>query len=78
VDYGAVTQRFNIGGLTPEIAAKISVRGSENVNRITLYDDGCRPQDSEKNMRAYLKRMKLFYDLVEIENLGSLRTASVH
>jgi hypothetical protein len=77
VDYEACSPRFTVRGLTPEIASKISVRGSADVRWITLYDDGCRPQDSDKNRRAHLQRLKLFYDLVEIQNFGSVR-ASVH
>ena len=75
VDYAACTQRFRVKGLTPEIAAKVSVRGSPAASWITLYHDGCRPQDSERNRRAYLKRLKLFYDSVEIENVGKAREA---
>jgi len=78
VDYEACSPRFTVRGLTPEIASKISVRGSADVRWITLYDDGCRPQDNDKNRRAHFQRLKLFYDLVEIRNCGSLRTASVH
>lgn len=74
VDYGTSTQRFRVRGLTPEIAAKISVKGDPDVSWITLYDDGCRPQDSDKNRRALLRRLKMFFDLVEIENVGSERS----
>ena len=76
VNYGACSQRFRVRGLTPEIAARISVLSSPDTSWITLYDDGCRPQDSSKNLTQYLKRLKLFYDLVEIENVGSARGSS--
>src|ERR1700686_1260108 len=71
VDYEACSQRFLVRGLTPEIAAKISGRGLPDAGWITLYHDGCRPQDSSKNLSQYLKRLKRFYDLVEIKNVGS-------
>lgn len=73
-DYATSTQRFRVRGLTPEIAAKISVKGDPDISWITLYHDGCRPQDSDKNRRALLKRLKMFFDLVEIENVGSERS----
>jgi hypothetical protein len=69
-DYDRTGPRFKIRGLTPEIAAKISVRGSPRTEWITLYLDDCRPQDGAKELRDYLKRLKLLYDLVEIENCG--------
>ena len=78
VDYEACSLRFKIRGLTPEIAAKISVRSSPDTRWISLYDDGCRPQDCEKHRRAYLKRLKMFYDMVEIENIGPVRGPTVH
>ena len=71
VNYAACSQRFRVRGLAPEIAARVSVSGSPDTNWITLYDDGCRPQDNSKHLSEYLKRLKLFYDLVEIENMGS-------
>jgi hypothetical protein len=71
VDYATCTQRFRVRGLTPEIAAKISVKGDPDTGWIVLYHDGCRPQDSDKHRRALLKRLKLFFDSVEVENLGA-------
>ncbi len=73
VQYSRISQRLRVRGLTPEVASKISVLGSPGNRLITLYDDGCRPWDSPKDRRAYLKRLKRFYDLVEIENLVSMR-----
>ena len=73
VHYSDVSQRLRVRGLTPDVASKISVRGSPGTAWITLYDDSCRPWDSWKNRRAYLKRLKRFYDLVEIGNLVSVR-----
>ena len=70
VDYGRCTQRFRVKGLTPEIAARISARGKGEVAWICLYHDGCRPQDGAKERRDYENRLKLFFDLVEIENVG--------
>lgn len=74
-DYATSTQRFRVRGLTPEIAARISVKGDPDVSWIALYNDGCRPQDSNKNRCALLKRLKMFFDLVEIENIGAARSS---
>lgn len=74
VDYATSTQRFRVRGLTPEIAARISVKGDPGISWITLYHDGCRPQDSNKNRCALFKRLKMFFDLVEIENIGAARS----
>jgi hypothetical protein len=76
VDYATSTQRFRVRGLTPEIAAKISVKGDPDTGWIVLYHDGCRPQDSDKHRRALLRRVKLFFDLVEVENLGTTRAVA--
>lgn len=44
-------------GLGPKVAAKISYRGDESLDRIYLYNDGCIPTDGAANMKAYLERL---------------------
>jgi hypothetical protein len=41
-------------GLTPKKAAQISYRGSADLDTIYLYNDGCNPDESAANMKAYL------------------------
>src|SRR5687767_9310467 len=45
--------------LTPRVAAKLSSRGSANLDRIFLYHDGCIPTDSPAKMRLYLNRIAI-------------------
>jgi hypothetical protein len=50
-------------GLTPQVATKLSARGSDDVTQICLYNDGCVPTSSDANMRAYLARLALLATL---------------
>jgi hypothetical protein len=49
--------------ITPKKAAKISYKGSEELGRIYLYNDGCIPIRSKKNMDAYLERLAVLMSL---------------
>ena|SRR5437762_791773 len=55
--------RQSLPGLTPRVAAALSDRGSDNVDDIYLYNDGCVPTRSAAHMRAYLKRLALLAKL---------------
>jgi hypothetical protein len=44
-------------GLTPAKAAKISYKGSKDIDTVVLYNDGCIPTSSAKDMKAYLERL---------------------
>jgi hypothetical protein len=50
-------------GLTKLRASKISYEGDENTDRIVLYNDGCVPTHSKKNMQAYLARLEILAGL---------------
>jgi len=53
-------------GLTKTKAAKISFDGSESVDRIYLYNDGCVPTHTKKDMQAYLARLELLAKLAVV------------
>ncbi|TKJ10222.1 hypothetical protein [Halomonas sp. 15WGF] len=52
----------NIKGLTAKKAASISYAGSEDLDRIYLYNDGTTPTTSE-DKAAYFKRLSILMDL---------------
>ena len=53
----------HLKGLTPTVAAKIDARGRDNLDRIYLYNDGCTPDSSPKDMEAYLQRLAIVMNL---------------
>lgn len=59
-DYPIVVE---IKGLTKSIISKISHNGNEDVGNIYLYDDGCVPTASQKNMEKYLERLAILAKL---------------
>lgn len=63
VIYEAHPVRVRFKGLTPKRAAKISYRGSEDLDRIYLYNDGCIPTDSAADWAAYSERLRLLAKL---------------
>jgi hypothetical protein len=50
-------------GLTAKVAAKLSHNGSDDLDKIALYNDGCIPTDSAENMIAYVRRIALLANL---------------
>lgn len=54
-DYPILTEFSRLG---PATAAGISFNGSDDQERIYLYNDGCIPTDSDANMADYLNRLK--------------------
>ena len=66
VDYQAYPIAVRFKGLTKATARKLSYKGSEDLERIALYNDGCIPTKSAANMEAYLARLALLAEL-EIE-----------
>ena len=50
-------------GLTAKTAAKLSYKGSEELDCIYLYNDGTVPTASAANMTAYLNRLGLLAKL---------------
>lgn len=47
-----------IHGITPQVAAKLSWSGSEDLDRIMLYNDGCIPTASVEHMKRTSKRSR--------------------
>src|SRR5215831_17480923 len=60
-DYEAWPRRFAVQ-ITPQMAAKMSYKGSDDVDRIWFFNDSCPPWRDDKNRKAYLKRLELFFD----------------
>ena len=50
---------IRIGGLTPEMAKRLSVDGNPDVTAIFLYHDGCIPTGSPLAEQAYYERLAL-------------------
>lgn len=63
VDYGAYPIAVKFTRLTRATAARPSVRGSEDLEKIWLYDDATVPTASTKNMQQYLERRKIMMSL---------------
>ena len=57
VDYAP--HAVNFRGLGPATVAKLSWAGSDDPERIYLYNDGCKPTDSQQHWDAYQQRLKL-------------------
>lgn len=53
----------HVKGLTKARAAKISYSGSDSIDRIYLYNDGCVPTHSAADMKAYLDRLAVLAKL---------------
>ena len=47
-----------MGGLTPELAAKVSCTSSASLERIYLYNDECVPDASAEHWTAYAARLQ--------------------
>jgi len=63
IDYEKYPVAVKIKGLTAKVAAKISYKGSVDLENIYLYNDGCIPTKSAKNMQAYLNRLEVLAKL---------------
>lgn len=57
VKYEEFPISFHAKGLTKKMAAALSARGDEDLERIYLYHDGCIPTADKKSMDAYLARI---------------------
>lgn len=51
--------RATIKGITPQVAAKLSWSGSEDLDRIMLYNDGSIPTAKSEHMKRYLERLEI-------------------
>jgi hypothetical protein len=63
VKYEEYPVAVKIKGLTPVRAAKISYKGSLDLDNIFLYNDGCIPTRSTAFMKAYLDRLAILAKL---------------
>ena len=63
IDYEKYPIAVKFKRLTAKTAEKISARASGNLKEIYLYNDGCVPTRSAKNMEAYLKRLEILAKL---------------
>ncbi len=52
-----------LSGIGPATAAKLSWKHDENTDEIFLYDDGCNPNNSDKDMKNYLEKLKILAKL---------------
>lgn len=70
VEYEDIPIAFRIAKITPAQAKKISYKGDADATEIIyLYDDGCVPTYSKKDMAAYLPRLEA---LMKLKLVGEL------
>lgn len=63
VDYEALPVRIRFKRLTAVTARNLSWCGSEDLERIYLYNDGTVPTDSAANWKAYSARLEILAGL---------------
>ena len=63
VEYAKYPILVRFKRLTPAMARRISCRGSEDLDAIHLYHDGCIPTRSATNMAEYQARLALLAPL---------------
>ncbi|NNM70195.1 MAG: hypothetical protein HKM00_09590 [Gallionella sp.] len=63
VEYADKPILCHLAGLDPATTRKLSWNGSENTDRVYLYNDGCVPTASDKNMNDYLGRVAILAKL---------------
>lgn len=63
VTYGNLPIAFTLPTLTAANAARISYKGSDDLDRIYLYNDGSVPTETPANMAAYLERLAILMRL---------------
>lgn len=63
VDYAEYPVRVRFKRLTAATAKALSWSGSEDLEKIFLYNDGTIPTSSEENWRAYSKRLQRLANL---------------
>lgn len=57
VDYMTAPGRVRFKRMGPATARALSFEGSENLDRIYLYDDGSTPDRGPRELAAYLERL---------------------
>jgi hypothetical protein len=63
VNYEDYPIKIKFKRLTSLTASKISYNNNPDIDKIFLYNDGCVPTASAKNMNAYLNRLKILASL---------------
>lgn len=55
--------KMHMKGLGPSTLAKLDHDGLGTGDRIYFYDDGCNPENSTADMRAYLEKLRILIGL---------------
>ncbi|HWR76613.1 MAG TPA: hypothetical protein VN283_05310 [Thiobacillus sp.] len=63
VKYDEYPVAVQLEGIGPATAAKLSWKGDDNPDEIFLYNDGCVPTHSAKNMDTYLAKLQILAKL---------------
>ena len=63
IDYETYPIAVRFTRMTKATARRLSFEGSEDLNSIALYNDGCVPTASAAHMKAYLKRLSILANL---------------
>jgi len=63
VEWDDPQHKMKLKGLGPATLAKLDCRGEGVGDRIYFYNDGCVPDHSPANMKAYLTKLKILLSL---------------
>jgi hypothetical protein len=63
IKYEEYPVTVTLKGLGPATARKLSWSSDDNLDRIYLYNDGCVPTQSDKNMKEYLAKLEILAKL---------------
>ncbi|CDH43252.1 hypothetical protein [Candidatus Contendibacter odensensis] len=63
INYEDYPIAVEIEGIGPATAKKLSVTCESDIEKIFLYNDGCVPTQSDKNMKNYLKKLEILAKL---------------
>jgi hypothetical protein len=61
---------LELEGLTPEIAASMSVTGDPDCGRIYLFNDGSAPWLGHEELRAYERRLERLLELAALRSVA--------
>ena len=64
VEWDDPRHKMRLKGLGPATLAKLDYRGEGTGDRIYFYNDGCIPDRSPENLKAYLAKLKIVLGLV--------------
>jgi hypothetical protein len=66
IEYGQYPVSAKIEDITPAILKKLSYTGKVSGDSVYLYNDGCVPTRTEKDMNSYLKKLEILAKLTVI------------